>query len=463
MKVLSQDNVFRSFDGIKVSKCRGIYELHFDDETFISCTKDHKFMLIDGSYIDAEDIRIDSIVKTTIGEKILIYKEYYNDESYVFDFVEIEDTNNYFVNDTLTHQCIFLDEFAFVNDAATFYTSTFPTISSGETTKVIVTSTPNGVGNMFYKLWEGAIQGRSEYKPMKINWWDVPGRDEEWKQKMIANTSELQFSQEYSVEFHGSSDTLISSNVLLSLQGEKPIQERNDIKYYEEPQSDKVYIMTVDVSKGRGQDYSTFTVFDAKSIPFKQVAVYRNNTVSPLFFPEIIVKTAKMYNEALVIIENNDAGHIVCNSVYHEYEYENTFVESAVKALGVGVNMTKRIKKIGCSNLKDLIETRKLSIIDSETIAELCAFEAKNNSYEAAGDEHDDLVMNLVLFSWFVSTDFFKDDFSINLKELLFAERLKASEEDMIPFGFINTPENTPASTEIYEKMRKEQEEWSML
>lgn len=355
-----------------------------------------------------------------------------------------------------------LDEFAFVNDAETFYASSYSVITAGQKTKVIITSTPNGIGNMYYKLWQQAVQGTNEFKPLQVNWWEVPGRDEAWKAQTIANTSELQFQQEHGVQFLGSSDTLISGNCLLGLKAGVWIKLHNDVKYYYEPEQDRSYIMTVDVSKGRGQDYSTFTVFDVSETPFRQVAVYRSNLISPLLFPDIIVRVAKMYNNALVLIENNDAGHVVCNAVYHEYEYENTFVESAVKALGVGVSMTKRVKRIGCSNLKDLLEGGKLEVIDEDTIIELGSFEAKGDSYEASGNTHDDLVMNLVLFSWFASTEMFKDSANVNLKDLLYADRIKEMEDDVVPFGFISVYEEPTASMAIHERMREEAMEWNM-
>lgn len=362
----------------------------------------------------------------------------------------------------LSLNCVFLDEFAFVNKANEFYTSTYPVISSGSDTKVIITSTPNGVGNMFHKLWEGAVTGTSDFKPFTIQWWDVPGRDEAWKAQTIANSSELQFKQEFEVSFIGSSETLISADSLLGLRAKDPFQMINGIRYYEEVEEGHSYIMTVDVSKGRGQDYSTFNVFDATEAPFKQVAVYRNNNISPLLFPDIIVRVAKQYNEALVIIENNDAGHVVCNAVYHEYEYENTFVESAVKAMGIGCSMTKRVKRLGCSNLKDIIESGKMTINDADTIQELACFQAKGSSYEASGNNNDDLVMNLVMFSWFVSTSMFKDSSDVDLRNLLFSERIKEMEDDVVPFGILPDSSSSVDMTK-YEELIAQQQEWNLL
>jgi hypothetical protein len=218
--------------------------------------------------------------------------------------------------------------------------------------------------------------------------------------------------------------------------------------------------MTVDVSKGRGQDYSTFSIFDITTGLFEQVVTFRDNMISPMIFPDVIVKVAKQYNDALVIIENNDVGQVVCNDVYYEYEYENTFVESSVKRGGVGVTMTKRVKRIGCSNLKDLIELGKLKLPDGETISELTTFEVKGSSYQASQGNHDDLVMNCVMFAWFVSSEAFGNISSIDLKELLFAEKMKQIEEDVLPFGEIDDGHSYGT---VYDKMSQDLKDWQNL
>jgi len=349
---------------------------------------------------------------------------------------------------------LFLDEFAFVENATTFYTSTYPVISSGKETKVIVTSTPNGVGNMFYKLWEGATQEANEYKPFRVDWWDVPGRDEEWKKQTIANTSETQFIQEFGNQFVGSSATLISADTLLGLKAKDPMKMVRDVKIYEEVQPNYQYVIVVDVSKGRGQDYSTFSVIDMTSRPFRQVATFRNNLISPLLFPDVIVHTANYYNEAIVIIESNDAGQVVCNGVYYDLEYENTFVESAIRRGGIGVTMTKKIKRVGCSNMKDLVEQGGIKLVDADTILELSTFVPRGNSYEADKGFHDDMVMNLVLFSWFVSTEAFGDIDTVNLKELLFRDQ-QAAEDELMDFGFYNDGRADSSYGEMIEQRQK--------
>jgi len=339
---------------------------------------------------------------------------------------------------------LFLDEFAFVENATEFYTSTYPVITSGKETKVIITSTANGIGNMFHKIWEGAVQGTNEYKPFRVDWWDVPGRDEEWKRQTIANTSELQFNQEFGNTFHGTGNTLISADVLLALKASVPMYVQDNVKVYDRPDKTHSYMMFVDVAKGRGQDYSTFNIVDISVQPFRQVATYRDNKISPLLFPDIIYKYAKTYNECWVVIESNDAGQVVCNGLYYDLEYENMFVESTLKADALGVNMNKKIKRIGCSHMKDLIEQRKLEIVDADTILELSTFVASGTSYEASDGNHDDLVMNFVMMGWFATTPFFGEMADVNIKDMMFAERAKQIEDDLVPFGIIDDGLNDP-------------------
>ena len=347
---------------------------------------------------------------------------------------------------------LYLDEFAFVENAAEFYTSTYPVISSGKDTKIIITSTANGIGNVFHKIWEGASQGVNEFKPFRVDWWDVPGRDEKWRDQTIANTSQLQFDQEFGNTFFGTGDTLINAETLLKLRAKNPIRylEGGDLKIYEETQKGHEYIMLVDVSKGRGQDYSTFNLIDISSRPFKQVAVYRNNLISPLLFPNVIYKWANSYNKAYVVIESNDQGSLVTNGLYHDLEYENMHVESAIKANALGVEMTRKVKRLGCSAFKDVLENNRLDIVDDHTIMEISTFVAKGQSYEASPGNHDDLVMNFVMFGYFVSTQYFADMTDINLKEMMFKQKMKEIEDDLPPFGFIDDGlDNLPTQEEL--------------
>ena len=341
----------------------------------------------------------------------------------------------------LSVNLLYLDEFAFVENAEQFYTSTYPVVTSGGKSKVIITSTANGIGNMYHKLYEGAVQKQNKYKDYKINWWDVPGRDEEWKTMTIANTSELQFEQEFGNSFLGTGNTLINANTLLGLQVHAPIWFSQNTYLYEEPTQDHIYIMTVDTAKGRGQDYSTFSIIDISDNQFCQIGIYRDNMISPLLFPDIIHRFARMYNDALVVIENNDQGQIVCNQLFYDIEYENVFTMSSVKASGIGVTMTKKTKQIGCSTLKELMEENKLRIIDRFTINEFLTFVSKGQSWQADGGNHDDLVMNLVLFSWFITTPFFQSLTDLELKKMLYDEQQQMIEEELTPAGIFNREE----------------------
>ena len=335
---------------------------------------------------------------------------------------------------------LYLDEFAFVERAAEFYTSTYPVVSAGKSTKVIITSTANGIGNQFHKIWEGAVQLINEFKSFRVDWFDVPGRDEEWKKQTISNTSQLQFDQEFGNTFFGTGDTLIAAETLLGFRAHPPksVLEGGLLKIYEEPIKGHDYIMTVDVSKGRGQDYSSFNLIDISLSPFEQVAVYRCNTISPILFPNIIYKYAVSYNNAYVVIESNDQGGVVCNGLYHELEYENLHVESAVKASGLGIEMNRKVKRLGCSAIKDILENGKIKIVDENTILEISTFEAKGQSYEASDGNHDDLMMNLVMFGYFASTQFFSDMTNIDLKRMLFDQKMKDIEDDVVPFGLVD-------------------------
>ena len=335
----------------------------------------------------------------------------------------------------LSINLLYLDEFAFVENAEEFYTSTYPVVTSGKNSKVIITSTANGVGNMFYKIYESAVQKQSEYKHFLINWFDVPGRDEEWKKQTIANTSETQFEQEYGNSFLGTGTTLINSNTLLGMRSIDPDWNRDNINIYDRPVEGHEYVCTVDVSQGRGIDYSAFSIFDVSVQPFTQVATYRDNMISPMLLPDVINKYAHPYNDALVIIENNAEGSLVAKMLHYDVEYESVFVQGMSKAEDIGVTMNRKIKRIGCSTLKELLEENRLTLIDRTTITELMTFVHKGTSYEADKGYHDDMVMNCVLFSWFITTPYFEHLTDKAVKTLLYSEQQKLIEDDLLPAG----------------------------
>ena len=329
---------------------------------------------------------------------------------------------------------LYLDEFAFVENDVEFYTSTYPVVSSGKTSRVIITSTANGIGNMFHKIYEGAVQGTNEYHPCRVDWWDVPGRDEKWKEQTISNTSQDQFEQEFGNSFgRGTGRTLISPTQLLALRAINPVEVKGGTHIYTRPKELHNYVMTIDTAKGRGQDYSVFSVIDVTEIPFKQVACFRDNMISPLLFPDFIYKMAKWYNDAYLIVESNDQGSLVWRALRYEFEYENMYVGKVANGTTFGLEQTRKTKRIGCSNLKDLIEEGKLEVVDAETIRELGTFEAKGSSYEATQGNHDDLVMSLVMFGYFASTNMFTYVTDENMRDMMVEEKNRLI-ADSVPF-----------------------------
>ena len=352
----------------------------------------------------------------------------------------------------MSFNIIFLDEFAFVPNhiAEQFFASVYPTISSGKSTKVIIISTPHGM-NMFYKLWHDAERGTNEYTHTEVHWSQVPGRDAEWKEQTIRNTSEQQFRVEFECEFLGSVDTLISASKLRMMAYDDPLNANKGLDVYEEPIPEHNYTITVDVARGIDGDYSAFTVFDTTTIPYKLVAKYRNNTIKPLIFPDIIVEVAKGYNEAYILIEVNDVGAQVADIVQYDLEYENLLMAAmrgrAGQVVGqgfsggkvqLGVKMSTTVKKVGCSNLKGLIEDDKIIINDYDTIAELTTFIQKGQSWQAEEGCHDDLAMCLVMFAWLSVQDYFKELHDNDVRKRMYEEQREAIDADMAPFGFIN-------------------------
>jgi hypothetical protein len=351
----------------------------------------------------------------------------------------------------MSFNIIFLDEFAFIPNhiADDFFSSVYPTISSGKTTKVIIVSTPKGM-NHFYRLWHDAERGRNEYIPTDVHWSEVPGRDAKWKEQTIANTSPQQFQQEFECDFLGSSDTLISSSKLKSMVFDDPIKSNKGLDLYQEPIEDRSYIITVDVARGVESDYSAFVIFDITEFPWKVVGKYRNNQIKPMLFPSIIEDVAKAYNKAYVLIEINDIGEQVANILHFDLEYDHILMCAMRGRAGqivgqgfsgnksqLGLKMSKTVKKIGCSNLKTLVEDDKLIFNDYEIISELTTFIQKNQSFEAEEGANDDLSMCLVIFSWLVVQPYFKEMTENDVRKRIYDEQKNQIEQDMAPFGFI--------------------------
>ena len=345
----------------------------------------------------------------------------------------------------MSFNVLFLDEFAFVPNhvADSFFASVYPTITSGKNTKVIIVSTPHGM-NHFYRMWHDAERGKNEYIPTDVHWSEVPGRDAAWKDTTIANTSEQQFKVEFECEFLGSVNTLINPSKLRNLVYEDPIKRNAGLDIYNNPEKDHNYIMTVDVARGLGNDYSAFIVFDTTEFPYKVVAKYRNNEIKPMLFPNIILDVAKAYNQAYLMIEVNDIGDQVASILQYDLEYQNILMASmrgrngqivgqgfSGKKTQLGVRMTAAVKKLGCSNLKTLLEDDKLLTVDYDIISELTTFSQKHNSFEAEEGCNDDLAMCLVIFSWLVQQDYFKEMTDQDVRKRLYEEQKNQIEQDM--------------------------------
>ena len=351
----------------------------------------------------------------------------------------------------MSFNILFLDEFAFVPNhiADSFFASVYPTITSGQNTKVIIVSTPHGM-NHFYRMWHDAEKGKNEYVPTDVHWSQVPGRDEIWKEQTIANTSEQQFKIEFECEFLGSVDTLIAPSKLKSLVYDAPLTQNAGLDVFEQTKENHDYITTVDVARGVGNDYSAFVVVDITEFPHRIVAKYRDNQIKPMLFPNVIWEVAKNYNNAFILCEVNDIGDQVASILHYDLEYENLLMASmrgragqivgqgfSGKKTQLGVKMSKTVKKVGALNLKTMIESDKLLFKDYDILSELTTFISKSNSFEAEEGCNDDLAMCLVIYAWLVNQDYFKELTDQDVRKRLYEEQKNQIEQDMSPFGFI--------------------------
>ena len=346
---------------------------------------------------------------------------------------------------------VFLDEFAFVenNLAEDFFRSVFPTISSGQNTKLMIVSTPYGM-NHYYKMWKEAVDGRSQFVPIQVHWSEVPGRDEEWKENTIKNTSVEQFRQEFETEFIGSDQTLVDPNTLQALRWDKPLLSKSGLTIYAVPSTNKMYACTVDVALGKGKDYSAFIVYDITKIPYEVVAVYRDNTITPLVFPNVIHSLVKQYNNAYTLVEIDGSGAQVGDILRHDLGYENLLmtwnagrngiqISSGFKRSAMmGLKMTRPVKNIGCMTVKNLIEQGKILLKDVNVITEFYSFAQKGQSWEATPGCHDDLAMCCVSFAWLVAQRYFAELTDVNLRENLLNDVEDETWDSLTPFGFID-------------------------
>jgi hypothetical protein len=353
-----------------------------------------------------------------------------------------------------SYDIVYADELSHValNEQEDFYTSTFPTITSSETTKMIVTSTPKGM-ELFYRLWTESERGKNDFVRVEAFWWDIPGRDEEWKAAIIRNTSERQFEQEYICSFLSSMNTLIDGHKIGNIVTETPVAmyENDNLWVYHFPEPEHQYVITVDTSHGKELDYSVFVVFDVTKLPYRIVAKFRSNTIPSIFYADVILRAARFYSNAYVLIESNDQGKQVGDILFMDLEYENVFMTRSNGRKGqelsggfgdgtpsvIGIRTSTATKRIGCSSLKTLIEMDKLIVNDEVIKTEMTTFVAVNNSYQAEPGRNDDCMMCLVLFAWLVNQPYFREMFSTDVRQDILQTSLDLVHQNLTPFGFI--------------------------
>ena len=365
-----------------------------------------------------------------------------------------------------SYNIIFLDEFAFVPTtiAEQFFSSVYPTITSGKSTKVIIVSTPHGM-NQFYKLWVDAENGQNDYVPIEVHWSEVPGRDAKWKEETIRNTSESQFASEFECEFLGSIDTLISPAKIKATPYKTPLKTNGRLSIFEEPIKGHTYLCTVDVARGTLKDFSAFIIFDVTELPYRVVATFRDNEIKPILFPEMIAKVCTQYNKAHILVEVNDIGAQISDGLHFEIEYDNILMTTqkgrAGQILGamfsqrgsqLGVRMTKQIKKMGTANIKAIIESDKLVINDFNIVGEMSTYTRKNQSWQAEEGCNDDYMTCLVILGWVANQRYFKEMTDRNIRAEMYREQEKLIEQDMAPFGFVDdgTPEEEKPFSDEY-------------
>lgn len=437
-------NGFQSFNGIKKTNELS-YKITFNDGSNIVCSFNHKFYE-DGKFIRAYGLKIGDKLS---GKKISAIEEIgYSD---LYDLLEVKNGHHYTANDIEVSNCAFIPKNVWDN----FYSSTFPTISSGKDTKMILVSTPNS-RNHFYDFWVAAQNGESDMVPVEVNWWDVPGRDESWHQMMLRQMTEEQFEIEYGNSFDVSSNTLLSKSLIRKLSNElkDPIESSPTIKIYEKPIPHHFYILSVDCAYGNGGDYSIINVIDITEYPFRQVAIFSSNNITYYGLPAMIFQFAQKYNDAKVLVESNDIGSTVLYILVQDLEYDNvvkTYSYSHNFSRSVlGQKTTARTKLTGCNNMKEMLEMHKLTIVDKQTMIELEHFEQVNESFAAGAGFHDDRVMTLVNFCYYITTNTFEIEFEKNARGELSESSLNEIKESLAPiplfsgnnYGEANEKEN---------------------
>lgn len=449
IEILTPDG-FKPYKGILVSQTETLLEITTTSSS-VRCTLDHKFSN-NGNFIEAQNLKIGDKIETINGDEEVISITEIPGTEFVADLIDVEDTHSYYTNDILSHNCnlLYLDEFAFVEGADEFFTSTFPVVSSGTSSKVIISSTPRGL-NLFYRIYKDATEKRNEFFPIEVHWSDVPGRDQKWKEQMVSTLTESGFRQEYGNEFLGSADTLIKAETLRALRFTDPTHTKDGFKVFEEPQKNQKYFMMVDVARGVGKNYSAFLILNVSQIPYRVVATFKRNDIVPMAYPAVINTAAKKYNDAQVLVEINDVGGQIVDILFHDLNYENILsvnnTNDQILTTGFssdkfrrGIRTTRTTKRLGCSNMKTLVEGGKVVLNDFDLISELSTFVLHpDGKYGAEEGYNDDLAMCLVLFGWLSAQKNFSEYTDNSIRLELIKETEEVMDRDLLPTGFFGS------------------------
>lgn len=441
MKVLTS-NGFKDFDGIK--KTYGYSSLlliETNKNHSLKCTNNHLIRVKSGAFRRADELKVNDYINQNEYIVKITNVKY---DGPVYDLINVKDGNHYITNGITSHNCVMIDEAAFVEHWDEFYKSTYPTISSGEETRLILISTFNGQ-NHFYDMWTDAIAKRSLFHPTRVDWWDVPGRDEKWHQDQLKIMSEEDFAQEYGNEALGSGFTLINSKGFSLVEASKksPIQFTLTTKIYDVPIRGHKYMLTCDCAD-TGTDYSTISVIDITEFPYKQVATFRDNKITHLMFPHMILQLSVKYNDAAILVESNDVGKVILHILNYELECETVIRTRNGTKTQLGQRTTVKSKAIGCARLKDMIESGNLIIQDKATIEELKHFVIHNQTYSGEEGFHDDMVMGLVIFAYFVSSTAFRTEYDKNFVDEMNPQYEQEIIEALTPLPIFSNEKENP-------------------
>lgn len=452
-QVLTPDG-FKDFSGITKLHKEDLVKIILENDSYLICTYDHQVFANDEWCMSISVFEGD-VIKTEDGEFLVKEIIHHVGSDDVYDLIDVQDTHSYYTNKVLSHNCdlIYIDEAAFIENDLEFYESTYPVISSGANSRVIMTTTPKGIRGMFYNLWQEALAGKNYYATLKVTWERHPKRDQKWKDETLANIGVSRFKQEFEVNFRGSSNTMLDAGLLERLQWRDPQRLDGSFRVYEDYNPLNKYCIVCDPAGGLGRDYSVITVYDVTQYPYKIAAMYRDNNISPLILPNTLMSIGYQYNECPILVEaNNDVGGQVTYILFYELEYPNvvltSFSEKDIGAQKVGgnarqtvpgVKTSAKVKAIGCANLKAMIENNYLQVDVEEMIDELSTFIiTATGTFKADDDCHDDTVMTLVLFAWFVKQEFFKGYIDRNISDDLFGKTVRENSiEHVMPFGYI--------------------------